>query len=229
MQNCKVWEYESLRELVTKTEEGSAESDVLNQISLLSIKLFGEDVVEEYGAPGKAGRLWALYDFGSSIEGLSKEKLASASLASLSTEPSVCDGDDNSDEIPEPGFGGRPRLLGFLVAKLMNQTKMPRIGGEALSVVYAGVPEEMRGKGIGSKLVKMMVATGRERKNIALITLSSLPGAIEFWARCGFVAFPDAMELKEGMVKGQVYMEANVRSSKKGKKQKTNRKKPMFM
>jgi len=228
MQNCKVWEYQSLRELLTKTEDGSAEKDVLNQISSLSIKLFGEDVVEDYGAPGKVGRLWALYDFGSSDEGTSKTKFASASCASMSTEPSVCDGDDNH-EIQEPGYGGRPRLLGFLVARLMNKTNMPRIGGEALSVVYAAVPEELRGNGIGSKLVKMMVATGRERKNIALITLSSLPVAIQFWTRCGFVVFPDAMELKEGMVQGQVYMEANVRGRKKGTKHKTKKKKPMFM
>lgn len=228
MEHCKVWEYQSLRELLTKTKEDSVEKDVLDQISLLSIRLFGEDVVEEYGAPGKAGRLWAMYDFGCSIEGDAKKSM-SASMASVSTEPSICDGDDNSDELPEPGCGGRPRLLGFLVAKLMNNYKMPRIGGEVLSVVYAGVPEEMRGNGIGGKLVKMMVTTGRERKNIALITLSSLPDAIKFWTRCGFVDFPEAMELKEGMVQGQVYMECNVRGSKGKRKGKTNKKKPMFM
>jgi len=239
---CKFIEYASMRDLVTKSASDPIEEDVLDQISLLSIELFGEDCVETYGAPGKAGRLWAMYDFGGP---LGDKRDQCASMASMSTEPSVCDGDEDDNEAdnssqaasdaaekegPAPGYGGRPRLLGFLVARLMNNVKMPRIGGEALSVVYAGVPEQLRGKGIGKKLVQSMVATGRERKNIAVITLSALPGAIDFWTRCGFVAFPDAMELKEGMAPGQVYMEANVRGSgKKGKRCKTNKKKPMFM
>lgn len=228
MDNCKTIEYQSLRELVTKSAPDSIEKDVLDQISVLSLGLFGEDCVELYSASGKAGRLWAMYDFGGPLSDTKDQ----ASMASMSTEPSLCEGEDNTDDdsLPEPGFGGRPRLLGFLVARLMNHVKLPRIGGEALSVVYAGVPEEFRGKGIGKKLVQSMVATGRTRKNIAVITLSALPGAIDFWARCGFVAFPDAMEIQEGMVKGQVYMEANVRGSgKKGKKSRTNKKKPMFM
>lgn len=228
MEQVKKIEYASLRELVTKDAD-YIQKDVLNQISVLSLDLFGEDAIETYSAPGKAGRLWAMYDFGGSFKDC--KAATGISMASQSTAAdSTCGGDDETDEdeCPEPGFGGRPRLLGFVICRLMNHVKMPRIGGEALSVVYAGVPEELRGFGLGKKLVQQVVSTGRERKNIAVITLSSLAGAIDFWARCGFVAFPDAMEVKDGMKKGQVYMEANVRGSK-GKKQKTNRKKPMFM
>lgn len=225
MEQCKKIEYASLRELVTKCSDDYIQKDVLNQVSILSLELFGEDAVETYSAPGKAGRLWAMYDFGGSfVEG----KPVDQSMASMSTNVSLSGDDDSDEDCPEPGFGGRPRLLGFIIARLMNNVKMPRIGGEALSIVYAGVPEDLRGHGIGKQLVQQVIGTGRERKNIAVVTLSALPGAINFWERCGFVSFPDAMEVKEGMAKGQVYMEANVRGSK-GKKQKTNRKKPMFM
>jgi len=224
MEQCKKIEYASLRELTTKGDY--IQKDVLNQVSILSLDLFGEDAVETYSAPGKAGRVWAIYDFGGSfVEG----KPVDQSMASMSTNVSLSGDDDEEDEeCPEPGFGGRPRLLGFIIARLMNHVKMPRIGGEALSIVYAGVPENLRGNGIGKLLVQQVVATGRERKNIAVITLSALKGAIDFWARVGFVAFPEAMEIKDGMKAGQVYMEPNVRGSK-GKKQKTNKKRPMFM
>merc|ERR1712072_320785 len=97
-------------------------------------------------------------------------------------------------------------------------------GGEALSIVFAGVPSELRGKGVGKMITQQVIATGRERKNIAVVTLSALPGAVDFWERCGFVAFPDAMEVKEGMVQGQVYMEANVRGAKGKKGKKTAKK-----
>jgi len=215
MEQCKKIEYASLRDMVRNAESGSVEKDVLFQISMLSLDLFGEDCVEEYSASGKGGRLWAMYDFGGSLTDRRASKLGD-SMASLSTAVSEA-GDDESDEMPEPGFGGRPRLLGFLVARLMNHIKMPRMGGEALSVVYAGVPEHLRGNGIGKQLCKAVVASGRERKNIAVVTLSALPGAIKFWESCGFVGFPDSMTVKEGMVQGQIYMEANVRG-KGGKK-----------
>lgn len=230
MENVKFLQYESLRELTTKSDCPIKE-DVLDQISLLSIELFGEDVVEEYGAAGKAGRLWAMYDFGGSLKATPFDSMASMSTRAES-EAGDLEENTTSEEkpTPEPGHGGRPRLLGFLVARLMNNIKMPRIGGEALSIVYAGVPAPFRGNGIGKKLVQSLLTTGRERKNIAVITLSALPGAIDFWTRCGFVAFPDAMEVTEGMAKGQVYMEANVRGNGKGKrKPKTNKKNPMFM
>ena len=213
MEQCKKIEYANLRDLV-KTAEGP-ERDVLHQISLLSLDLFGEDCIEDYSQPGKGGRLWAMYDFGGSFKD-SKVRNNNASMASMSTE--VSEDEAETDEMPEPGFGGRPRLLGFVVARLMNHIRMPKMGGEALSIVFAGVPQELRGKGVGKMITQQVVATGRERKNIAVVTLSALPGAIDFWERCGFVAFPDAMEVKEGMVKGQIYMEANVRGSKKGKK-----------
>lgn len=221
MEQCKKIEYANLRDLV-KTAEG-AEKDVLNQISLLSLDLFGEDCVEDYSQPGKGGRLWAMYDFGGSFK--ESKRNNNASMASMSTEVSEDECED--DEMPEPGFGGRPRLLGFVVARLMNHIRMPKMGGEALSIVFAGVPQELRGKGVGKMITQQVVATGRERKNIAVVTLSALPGAIDFWERCGFVAFPDAMEVKEGMVKGQIYMEANVRGAKKGKKA-TKKKQPIL-
>jgi hypothetical protein len=50
---------------------------------------------------------------------------------------------------------------------------------------------------------------------------------IKFWESCGFVGFPDGMEVKEGMVKGQIYMEANVRGAK-GKKSKAKKSSPIL-
>lgn len=225
MEQCKKIEYANLRELVAKAE--GVERDVLNQISLLSLDLFGEDCVEDYSQPGKGGRLWAMYDFGGSFKGDAKRN-NNASMASMSTEVSEDEADEDDFEMPEPGFGGRPRLLGFVVARLMNHIRMPKMGGEALSIVFAGVPQELRGKGIGKMITQQVVATGRERKNIAVVTLSALPGAIDFWERCGFVAFPDAMEVKEGMVRGQVYMEANVRGAKGKKGKKTAKRTPIL-
>lgn len=222
MEQCKKIEYANLRELVAKAE--GVERDVLHQISLLSLDLFGEDCVEDYSQPGKGGRLWAMYDFGGSFKDTKRNN--NASMASLSTEVSEDECDD--DEMPEPGFGGRPRLLGFVVARLMNHIRMPKMGGEALSIVFAGVPKELRGHGVGKMITQQVVATGRERKNIAVVTLSALPGAVDFWERCGFVAFPDAMEVKEGMVQGQVYMEANVRGAKGKKGKKTAKKSPIL-
>ena len=81
----------------------------------------------------------------------------------------------------------------------MNHIRMPKMGGEALSIVFAGVPKELRGHGVGKMITQQVVATGRERKNIAVVTLSALPGAVDFWERCGFVAFPDAMEVEENL------------------------------
>lgn len=216
MEQPQLLEYLSLRDFCKTVKPGSVEKDVLNQVSILSLELFGEDCVEVYSQPGKAGRLWVLYDFGPTLR---EKKGLCPSMASVSTEVSEIES-ESDEEMPEPGCGGRPRLLGFLVAKLLNNFKLPKIGGEALSVVYTGVPLNLRGNGYGKKLVSSCLATGRERKNIAVVTLSALPGAVAFWEHVGFTPFPDAMEVKDGMVAGQIYMEASVR----GKNKKTTRK-----
>lgn len=117
---------------------------------------------------------------------------------------------------PEPGCGGRPRLLGFLLAKLLPHTGTK--GGQCFTIVFAGVPTHLRGKGTGKKLVASVLKHGRERKNIALVTLSALPDAIKFWERCGLKSYPDAMKVKEGSAAGQIYMEVSVRG--KGNKKK---------
>lgn len=217
-------EDQPLRELVEKTEKHSIEYDVLTQTSILSLELFGEDCIEEYSKPGKAGRLWAMYDFGSP----SNNKNDAASAATESTIDSasfIGDDDDSAEDVekdwvqPEPGVAGRPRLLGFLLAKLLPHTGVK--GGQAFTIVFAGVPGNLRGKGTGRKLVASVIKHGRQRQNIALVTLSALPDAIKFWERCGLKQFPDAMKVSEGAAPGQIYMEMSVRGKgKSGKKKK---------
>lgn len=199
-----------LRELVAKTTADTPEFDVLAQVQQLSLELFYEDCIEEYAQPGKAGRLWVMWDYGSPK---SSENCPSSSASTVDSE---CPDEDDSEN-PAPGFGGRPRMLGFLVAKMLPSARVK--GGEAFTIVYAGVPSHLRSKGIGRKLVASVIKQGRARQNIAIVTLSALPGAIRFWERCGLTAFPDAVEVKEGSVPGQVYMEKCVRG-KKGKSKK---------
>lgn len=206
-------EDQPLRELVSKTAANSPEDDVLSQVRELSQKLFAEDCIDEYSKPGAAGRLWVMWDWGDN-------KIFTPSIASGSTTASVsliADGQQDNAANPEPGFGGRPRLLGFLLAKLLPKANVP--GGEAFTIVYTAVPDHLRGKGVGRKLVASVLKQGRARQNIAVVTCSALAGAIQFWERCGLKQYPDAMELKEGSAAGQVYMEISVKG-KKGKSRK---------
>lgn len=208
-------EDQPLRELVEKTEKHSVEYDVLAQTSILSLELFGEDCIEEYSKPGAAGRLWVMYDFGSPSN--NKNDGMSAATESTVDSASFIDEEEKEGEEwtqPEPGCRGRPRMLGFLLAKLLPNTGLK--GGQAFTIVFAGVPSNLRKKGTGRKLVASVIKHGRARQNISLVTLSALPNAISFWERCGLKRFDGAMKSQEGAAPGQVYMELSVRG--KGKK-----------
>lgn len=219
MVNVHFLEDQPLRELVSKTEKHSIEYDVLAQASVLSLELFSEDCIEEYSKPGTAGRLWLMWDFGSPCNNKENESASAATESTVDTASEFDVDESKSEEEwvqPEPGFKGRPRLLGFLLAKMLPHTGTK--GGQCFTIIYAGVPSYLRKKGTGRKLVASVIKHGRERKNIAVVTLSALPNAISFWERCGFKGYPDAMKLKEGSAAGQIFMECSVRG--KGKKSK---------
>jgi len=214
-----------LRDFVLSTPVESPERDVLDQITRLSLEIFHEDAVDEYSKPGVGGRLWVIYDYGSPKSLQHTETPTSISLHHSISIQSTEVSDDDSNCTGEPGTAGRPRLLGFLIGKLI-QKKAIVSGGEAFNIIYACVPQELRGKGTGKKLVNATLKQAKERQNIALVSCWALPNAIKFWQRCGLKVDSseddDAAMIENGKELGQRYMEIKT-AGKRGKK--TNRRK----
>uniref|UniRef100_A0A0G4GQM8 N-acetyltransferase domain-containing protein n=1 Tax=Chromera velia CCMP2878 TaxID=1169474 RepID=A0A0G4GQM8_9ALVE len=74
---------------------------------------------------------------------------------------------------------GNPVLRGFLLWR-------SRPSLEVLEIAKLAVPEEMRGKGYGKRLLKYAMETGKKNPNIRVVALSSLKDAVPFYLRLGF-------------------------------------------
>lgn len=183
------------------------DAQLLAQVRELSLRCFGVDAVDEYGGVGKGGRISWLWADRAALRRSADD--ASTSATSWNSE---------SEE---------PVLLGFTINKYVQpsrqvsadgyiQPKRQTVpGGQVLTIIYAAVAEEFRGRGIGKHLVKAVVKFGKNRKDVGFVTLSALPTAIGFYERLGFEGFEGALSQQESAIPGQLYMEYKTLKSRK--------------
>ncbi|EER00466.1 hypothetical protein Pmar_PMAR018350 [Perkinsus marinus ATCC 50983] len=98
------------------------------------------------------------------------------------------------------------QLCAFIVYKFVNERR-------AFSVAKLAVPKTMRGKGLGTFVMKWVKESCKSNPNVDLVTLSSLPAAIKLYKKIGFrkIYTITQSDPEEELVEGQVYMEMNVR------------------
>ncbi|KAF4705512.1 Unconventional myosin-Ig, partial [Perkinsus olseni] len=98
------------------------------------------------------------------------------------------------------------QLCAFIVYKFVNDRR-------AFSVGKLAVPKAMRGRGLGTFVMKWVKESCKANPNVDIVTLSSLPAAIKLYKKIGFkkIYTITQSDPDEELVEGQVYMEMNVR------------------
>ncbi|KAF4677169.1 Unconventional myosin-Ig [Perkinsus chesapeaki] len=97
------------------------------------------------------------------------------------------------------------QLCAFIVYKFVNDRR-------AFSIAKLAVPKTMRGKGMGTFVMKWVKDSCKANPNVDIVTLSSLPAAIKFYKKLGFkkIYMITQNDPDEELVEGQAYMELNV-------------------
>ncbi|KAF4714573.1 Dynein, axonemal, light intermediate chain 1 [Perkinsus olseni] len=96
------------------------------------------------------------------------------------------------------------QLCAFIVYKFVNDRR-------AFSVGKLAVPKAMRGRGLGTFVMKWVKESCKANPNVDIVTLSSLPAAIKLYKKIGFkkIYTITQSDPDEELVEGQVYMEMN--------------------
>ncbi|KAF4713453.1 Dynein, axonemal, light intermediate chain 1, partial [Perkinsus olseni] len=96
------------------------------------------------------------------------------------------------------------QLCAFIVYKFVNDRR-------AFSVGKLAVPKTMRGRGLGTFVMKWVKESCKANPNVDIVTLSSLPAAIKLYKKIGFkkIYTITQSDPDEELVEGQVYMEMN--------------------